>query len=75
MHRSQSIVLLDLLLSAPVGADLVRTLRTGRARGRGGTITLQRRPQMYWRYVYANCVILVLCAAVLLWAIVSPESL
>jgi hypothetical protein len=74
MHRSLSIILLDLLLSALVSADLVRTLRTGRARGRGGPITRQKRPERYWRYVYASCVILVLCVVVLLWAIISPES-
>ena len=74
MHRSQSIVLLDLLLSALVAADLARTLRTGRARGRGGIITRQKRPEKYWRYVYASCVVLVVCAVVLVWAIVSPDS-
>jgi hypothetical protein len=74
MQRPQLITLLILLLSAFVGADLVRTLRTGRARGRGGTITRQKRPEKYWRYVYASCAMLVLCAATLLWVMVSPES-
>jgi hypothetical protein len=74
MHRLQLIILLDLLLSAAVSADLVRTLRTGRARGRGGIITRQKRPEKYWRYVYASGAVLVLCAVVLLWVIVSPES-
>jgi hypothetical protein len=74
MHRSQLIILLNLLLSAAVVADLIHTLRTGRARGRGGTITRQKRPEKYWRYVYADCAILVFCAVVLLWAIISPES-
>jgi hypothetical protein len=53
---------------------IVRTLRTGRARGRGGTITRQKRPERYWRYVYGSCAVLLFCAVVLLWAIVSPES-
>jgi hypothetical protein len=74
MPHAQSIILLDLLLSALVGIDLVRTLRTGRARGRGSIITRQKRPERYWRYVYSSCFILVLCAVVLLWAIISPES-
>jgi hypothetical protein len=74
MHRSQLTILLVLLLSAAVSADLVHTLRTGRARGRGGTITRQKRPEKFWRYVYANCAVLVFCAVVLLWVIISPES-
>ena len=74
MHQSQLIILLNLLLSAAVSADLVFTLRTGRARGRGGTITKQKRPKKYWRYIYANCALLVLCAVVLLWVLISPET-
>jgi hypothetical protein len=38
------------------------------------SITRQKRPEMYWRYVYGSCAVLLLCAMVLLWAIVSPES-
>jgi hypothetical protein len=30
---------------------------------------------MYWRHVYASYAVLLLCAVVLLWTIVSPESL
>ena len=74
MHRSQLIILLNLLLGALVGADLVRALRTGRARGRSGFITKQKRPELYWRHVYGSCAVLVFCAVVLLWAIISPES-
>jgi hypothetical protein len=48
MHRSQLIILLVLPPSAAVSADLVHTLRTGRARDRGGTITRQKRPEKYW---------------------------
>jgi hypothetical protein len=47
MHRSQWIILLNLLPSAAVSADLFRTLRTGRARGRWGIITKQKRPERY----------------------------
>jgi hypothetical protein len=74
MHHSQLTILLVLLLSAAVSADLARTLRTGRARGRGGTITRQKRPERYWRYVYGDCAVLVLCAVALLRMIISPES-
>jgi hypothetical protein len=74
MHRSQLIILLNLLLGTFVAADLMRALRTGRARGRGGFVTRQKRPEKYWRYVYASCVVLVFCAVVLLSAIIWPES-
>jgi len=74
MHRSQWTILLFLLLSAAVSADLVHTLRTGRARGRGGTITRHKRPKKYWRYVYADYAVLVLCAVALLWILISPET-
>jgi hypothetical protein len=58
----------------PIPRKPISTLWTGRARGRGGTITRQQRPEKYWRYVYADCAVLVLCAAALLWMIISPES-
>ena len=74
MHQSQLIVLLNLGLGAVVAADLVRALRTGRARGRSGFITKQKRPELYWRHVYGSCAVLVFCAVVLLWAIISPGS-
>jgi len=64
----------DLLLAACVGFDLVQTLRTGRARGRWGTITRKHRPDRFWRYVYGDYVVLGMCAAALVWIIVSPES-
>jgi hypothetical protein len=74
MQRPQLIILLNLLLSAAVSADLIRTPRTGRVHNRWGTITRQGRPERYWRYIYASCAVLVFCAVVLLWAIISPES-
>ena len=67
-------VVLDALLSVLVGLDLAQTLRTGRARGRASNITRQGQPERYWRYVYASCAVLVLCAVALLWMIVSPGS-
>jgi hypothetical protein len=68
------LIVLVLLLSVLVGLDLFRTLRTGRARGRVSNITRKGRPEKYWRYVYASCAVLVLCAVALLWMIISPET-
>jgi hypothetical protein len=67
-------IALDLVLGACVSADLVRTLRTGRAHGKFGIIRRQTRPDKYRRYVYGDCAVLVLCAVGIVWAIVSPES-
>ena len=75
MSRLNVLLLMDIALAAMVGTDLIRTLRTGRARGRGGTITRQRRPEKYWRYVYASYAVLAACAGVFLWILIAPQSL
>jgi hypothetical protein len=74
MNRLHTLVLLLIGAIAWVGFDLVRTLQTGRARGRWGTITRLHRPEKFWRYVYASCAGLAVCVVVLIWIIVSPES-
>ena len=66
---------MDVGLACFVGLDLARTLRTGRARGRGGTITRAKRPQRFWRYVYASWVVLAACAGLFLWILIAPETL
>lgn len=66
---------LDAVVMAAVGLDLLRTLRTGRAWGKGGTITRERRPERFRRYVYGDWAVLGLCAIGFLWALISPESL
>jgi len=67
-------IVLVLLLSVVVSVDLVHTLKTGRARGRGGTVTRQKRPEKYWRYVYASCAVLAVCAVLLVGMMISPNS-
>jgi hypothetical protein len=66
---------MDLALAAFVAIDLWKTLRTGRARGRFGTITREGRPERYWRYVYASYVVLAACAGAFLWILIAPETL
>jgi hypothetical protein len=66
-----ALILLALGLSAIVIFDLVRTLRSGRARGKFGTITLKTQPDRYWRYVYWDYAVLGLCAVMIIWAFVS----
>ncbi|HEY4407916.1 MAG TPA: hypothetical protein VGN55_24965 [Xanthobacteraceae bacterium] len=74
MHGPLLTTLIIVLAAVFVGADLVRTLQTGRARARTGTVTKARQPERYRRYVYASCGLLVLCAAALLWIMISPAT-
>ena len=74
MHDPHNLLLLDLGVAALVALDLVRTLRTGRARGRFGTITRKARPARFWRYVYSSYVFLAGCAAVFIWILVRPAT-
>ncbi|HEV3176183.1 MAG TPA: hypothetical protein VGZ72_09355 [Stellaceae bacterium] len=75
MTHAHLLLLMDVALAAFVGFDLRRTLRTGLARGRGGTITRQKRPEKYWRYVYSSYAMLAACAGLFLWILIAPESL
>jgi len=75
MQRSHAIILLFLGLAAFQGVLLAIALRTGRARGRYGTITREGQPRRFWRYVNSAYVVLLLCAGVILWALISPSSL
>jgi len=52
MQRSHAVILLFLGLAAMQGALLAIALRTGRARGRYGTISREAQPRRFWRYVY-----------------------
>ncbi|HKF73483.1 MAG TPA: hypothetical protein VKB68_17140 [Stellaceae bacterium] len=73
--RPQSILIPDAALAVLVAADLAWTLRSGRARGRFGTITRRGQPKRFWRYVYSSYVVLAFCAAVFLWVLIAPQSL
>jgi hypothetical protein len=74
MHGPLLVALGILLVAALVGADLVRTLRTGRAHARTSTITKAKQRERFWRYVYASYAVLVLCGAALLWVMISPGT-
>jgi hypothetical protein len=64
-----------LLVAAYAGFDLIRTLRTGRARGWMGTITRERQPKRFWRYVYSSWAVLAFFVAAIVWATLWPDSL
>lgn len=55
--------LLLLLVAAYAGFDLIRTLRTGRARTRITTVTRKHQPVRYWRYVYSGFAVLLFFVA------------
>jgi hypothetical protein len=73
MSRANSLILLILVLATFVGFDLARTLRTGRARGRFGTIT-RKQAARFRRYVYGDWIVLAFCVGTILWALISPEA-
>ena len=74
MPSTKAALLLALCLGARVGADLVRTLRTGRVHGKDGIMTRGGQPRRFWRYVYGDYAVLALCAVILLWLMIPPES-
>jgi hypothetical protein len=75
MTRLQVLLLMNTAAAALVGLDLRKTLRTGRARGRLGTITRAKRPERYWRYVYASYAVLAASAGLFLWILIAPQTL
>jgi hypothetical protein len=72
--QMRGIILPALVLAAIVGVNVAMTLRTGRARGKTGTITRAKQPQRFWCYVYSSYAVLAFCAGVILWALIWPET-
>ena len=70
MQRPDRIVFLALALAALVVIDLIKTLRTGRARSMWtGTFSREVEPQRFRRYVYGSYAVLMFCAGLVLWAL------
>lgn len=74
MTRLNYTIVLALIVAVLVIVDLQIALRTGRARGRSGTITRERQPDGFRRYIRGNYLALGLCAVMILWALFSPYS-
>jgi hypothetical protein len=72
MVRLLTILLLALGTGAFVSFDLIRTVSTGRVRGEFGTITRSSQPNQFWRYVFADWIVLAVCAAAILLELISP---
>ena len=76
MNDPRFIALMDAIVALVIALDLVRVLKSGRARiWLGGTVTREHQPKPYWRYVHVGYGMLVFCGAVLVWAVVWPDSL
>ncbi len=74
MQRPTTIILLGLGLAAFVAVDLVRTIRSGRARGKFAGVTRKAQPAWLRRYLFADWLVLALCAGVILLALIRPET-
>jgi hypothetical protein len=74
MQRSSLVILLAAALAAMQIVQLAIALRTGRMRTRLGTVTRKGQPRRFWRYVYTGYVVVLLCAAAIVWALISPGS-
>ena len=74
-ESGQMLKLLFLLVAAYAGFDLIRTLRTGRARTRITTVTRKHQPARYWRYVYSGVAVLLFFVAAFVCATLWPDSL
>jgi hypothetical protein len=75
MQRSHAVIVLFFGLAAVQGVLLAIALRTGRARGRYGTISREGQPRRFRSYVNYAYVVLLVCGGVILWALISPTSL
>ena len=75
MRDPKYLLILNLAVAILAGWDLIRTLKTGRAKGKGGIITRAHQPARFWRYVYSSYALLAFLAASFLWVLIWPDSL
>ena len=75
MARQNLLILIALALAVFVGFDLIRTIRTGRGLpSRIGTTVTRKQPQRFRRYLYGDWIVLAFCVALILWALIRPET-
>jgi hypothetical protein len=76
VRNPEALALLILVVAGWQTIDLVRTLRTGRARlWVGRTATREHQSGLFWRYVVSAYVVLTLCAGAFVWVVWWPHSL
>jgi len=74
ISRPHEIILLVLSLATLVGLNQIRMMRSGTVHDRLGTFTREGQPRRWKRYIYGNWIVLALCVAAILWALISPET-
>ena len=74
MQRPTTIIVLSLGLAALVAVNLITTIWSGRARGVLTTLTRKAQPAWFCCYVFADCVVLALCAGAILWGVDTHHS-
>lgn len=68
MKHNSVTLWVTVLLAVLTGYDVIRALRTGRARfWRSGHVTRAHQPRKYWRSLWSSVAVLVFCAGVLVW--------
>ena len=75
MRDPRYLLFLDLAVAILVSWDLVHALKTGRARGKRGTITRAHQPERFWRYIYSSYAVLAFLAVTFVWVLIWPDSL
>ncbi len=74
MHGPRYFFLMVCIVALWQMFDLVRTLKTGRAKTwMDGTATRDHQPKKYWRYVIEGYVMLALCATGIIVVILWPN--
>jgi formate hydrogenlyase subunit 3/multisubunit Na+/H+ antiporter MnhD subunit len=68
-------VALDTAASLQSGKTPGLFYRFSRYRTRSGPATRKGSPRRYWSYIVGNAIVLVVCFAFVVWALVSPETL
>jgi hypothetical protein len=75
MQRPDKLAFLALALAALVVIDLIKTFRTGRVRSMlTGAFSRETDPQRFRRYIYNSYAVLTVCAGLVLWAVIWPET-
>jgi hypothetical protein len=75
MQRPDKLAFLALALAALVVIDLIKTFRTGRVRSMlTGAFSREIEPQRFRRYIYSSYAVLTVCAGLVLWAFIWPET-
>jgi len=74
ISRPHEIILLVLSLATLVGLNQIRMMRSDTVHDRLGTFTREGQPRRWKRYIYGNWIVLALCVAAILWALISPET-